>query len=72
VHMKPKFEPGDLVSTAWQHARGIVVGVMPSNHVPDATVRGLGPDMFGWMYYVLSSDLRVNGPMASDELHGVT
>jgi hypothetical protein len=73
VHMKPKFEPGDQVSNWECTHQGIIVGVAQSNHLPDAVVRGLQPDTFGWMYYVLFADpLKVTGPMAPYELHGVT
>jgi hypothetical protein len=78
--MKPKFVTGDhvvwcqLFGTSLERLpNGIVVSVLPSNTVPDAMVRGLKPDAFGWVYYVLFSDsLKLKGPLPSSELHGLT
>lgn len=69
----PRFLTGDMVRIAPTHGQftvpGMVISVQKSKQVPDAALRGMATDMYGWWYYVMTtSPTRFVGPLGVEEL----
>lgn len=67
--MTPDILPGDAVIVDPAGKPGICIAVMPSNHVPDAELRGLSAGTLGWSFYVMVNEpIRFVGPIRRAEL----